>query len=390
MPLIFVHGVSVRETNDEYWDNLARRDAKFRQTVLKRVLNNSSAQIFNPMWGNDVPEIPRPNPIIPPPFPNAPEFGQKNNIVAIPDNTNNEQKLLTLAKNSFPNFIDLLWMDAERLPEVQNNQALLFSLIDAGITASKNAQKDPKPDFINQAIDDEELIDLLIEALKKWNIGESTSSPSFGKQEQVLNAVKTSALEFISKTKNVPDNMILGLLRPSLTQRAIEFFGDALYYQTNRGTKLSPGAIINTIKSVLIEAYEISVNKQEKLIVVGHSMGGNILYDILTYFEPELEVDILVTVGCQASLFRQLKLFTVQDYGEMSTYPEETLLPKPSKVGKWLNVFDPQDILGFAFEPVFEDVEDFFYESPGGIFTAHNDYFKRIDFYERLTQRLLG
>ena len=51
-------------------------------------------------------------------------------------------------------------------------------------------------------------------------------------------------------------------------------------------------------------------------------------------------------------------------------------------------MFDPQDILSFAFEPEFDGVTDYFYESPGGLRGAHGDYFQGIRFYERLVARL--
>jgi hypothetical protein len=62
---------------------------------------------------------------------------------------------------------------------------------------------------------------------------------------------------------------------------------------------------------------------------------------------------------------------------------------RPLKVKRWLNVYDPQDILSFVFNPEFNDVEDFAFDSPGGPFTAHGDYFLRASFFDRLLKRLL-
>jgi hypothetical protein len=125
----------------------------------------------------------------------------------------------------------------------------------------------------------------------------------------------------------------------------------------------------------------------DKLIVVAHSMGGNIVYDVLTHFMPEtLKVDVLVTVGSQVGLFEELKLFANSDEDVPS--PDRPKVPRQRSILRWLNVFDTNDVLGFAAERIFEGVDDFSYSTGKGITGAHVTYFLRPSFYERLSARL--
>ncbi|MFX9680549.1 hypothetical protein ABTP05_19445, partial [Acinetobacter baumannii] len=45
------------------------------------------------------------------------------------------------------------------------------------------------------------------------------------------------------------------------------------------------------------------------LVVVAHSMGGNLMCDVASYFAPNREIDLLITVGAQFPLFADLNMF---------------------------------------------------------------------------------
>ena len=177
MPLVFVHGVGSRN-NQQFRDNLYKRNAFFQNTVLKKIFNpDTDHEIFNPMWGEHVPEMPENNPIIPIPRtrqsqhlgPSQP-FGPESNLMStkisavhIGDRVPKEKKLLTLAQQSFPDFIDQLWIEAAYLPEVDNNQKKTSKLVEAGIVASAYAQENPTPDWVVESANDDELLRRLIE-----------------------------------------------------------------------------------------------------------------------------------------------------------------------------------------------------------------------------------
>jgi hypothetical protein len=115
-----------------------------------------------------------------------------------------------------------------------------------------------------------------------------------------------------------------------------------------------------------------------ELYVVAHSMGGNIICDLVTLFEPQTSIDCLITVGSQFPLFADLQMFPALG----SSRPFQ----KPENVKRWINIFDMNDVFGFAAEPLFEGVEDLHYASGRMGVTTHADCFKFISLYEKMAQ----
>ena len=54
-------------------------------------------------------------------------------------------------------------------------------------------------------------------------------------------------------------------------------------------------------------------------MIVGHSLGGVITYNILTHFAPEIAVDVFVSVGSQVALFEEMTLYreAAMDYRQI-------------------------------------------------------------------------
>jgi pimeloyl-ACP methyl ester carboxylesterase len=141
------------------------------------------------------------------------------------------------------------------------------------------------------------------------------------------------------------------------------------------------------VKDALAEADVLRTETGEPLIVVAHSMGGNIVYDLLTSSLTGLHVDTFVTVGSQVAVLEELKLFRSSD----PAIPKSSsmkMVPKPANIGRWLNVFDTHDPLAFAIGRVFDDVED--YRFATGRVWAHGGYFLEPTFHQRLGVRLGG
>jgi hypothetical protein len=118
-------------------------------------------------------------------------------------------------------------------------------------------------------------------------------------------------------------------------------------------------------------------------------MGGNIIYDILSYFEPDLRVDILVTVGSQVGLFEEMKIFRLRkaDIPDPKD-PTKVRMPKPAGLNRWLNVYDLNDVLSFGASEIFENAQDYPYSTGGGLILAHTSYFTRPSFHDHLGKRL--
>ena len=69
----------------------------------------------------------------------------------------------------------------------------------------------------------------------------------------------------------------------------------------------------------------------------------------------------LVTVGSQVGLFEELCL--LQKSKEAGCPDGPVQVGKLGNVSEWINVFDRNDLLGFAATRIFEDVSDFGYST---------------------------
>jgi hypothetical protein len=157
--------------------------------------------------------------------------------------------------------------------------------------------------------------------------------------------------------------------------------GDVLAYKDDRGTPEQPGRIVQEVAAALSEAADLRTTG-DPLIVVAHSLGGIIVYDIVTWFRPDISIDVLVTVGSQVGWFEELKLFGVSDDAVPNGVAK---VAKPISVKRWINVFDLNDPLGYACEAIFDGAEDYAYAT--GQIVAHGAYFEQPSFHVRLGER---
>jgi hypothetical protein len=182
-------------------------------------------------------------------------------------------------------------------------------------------------------------------------------------------------------------------VRNTLTPHIAIFIGDVFTY-----LKAGPARdqIRNEILMRLLSAAKVARAGREKLVVCGHSMGGVILYDLLSdqsvlnYLSEGLgdtfSVDLLLTVGSQVALFEELKVFNTSRPNYSSA--DKNKMVKPPGAVLWWNVFNRLDVLSFLAEPVFEGVEDFEANTIAGVVDAHGAYFTNMVFYARLNARM--
>ena len=149
--------------------------------------------------------------------------------------------------------------------------------------------------------------------------------------------------------------------RPGLTGHVTNFSGDILSY-------LARGERIRQFISSVILQYD------GRKVIVAHSLGGVACVDLLvsTHYP---DVDLLVTVGSQASYLHAIGALP-------SLGTDESL---PSNFPRWVNIYDPRDLLAFTAESVFPGrVEDRQLESGVPFPRAHSAYFANEDFYKLL------
>jgi hypothetical protein len=178
-------------------------------------------------------------------------------------------------------------------------------------------------------------------------------------------------------------------LRPTLNEFVACFIGDVLTYLNEREVDGGPGEVPNRVLLALRRAQTRKSVTGEKIIVVTHSMGGQLFYDAITYFASRdaslaaLEVDHWISCGSQVSLFAEMRLLKGQP-----DVREPAKLPRPPKVKAWTNFYDRNDVVGFIMNPVFDGVSDKEYDTGYGLAFAHTGFLARPSFFESVAKSL--
>jgi hypothetical protein len=428
MPLVFVHGVAVRRGTSPaeqtgFATAVLSRDDLFRSVAMRGLVIPPAIQhIENPYWGDE--GVKFDYDLVSVPSAKTETFGGADDAVAqvlmetVPADVAvsvNEMKngdqvlLLTLARErSLEHAIDaIVAATAVSDPDTSVATAAAQSADLARFAAQALAYAASLPDvsWLNdldpqtgepRLKSDEDFLEALSQRVETFT-GASGTTERFG-GIGLVNRLKSTARK-IAKVARRTLGAITGAvggaaagaalggapgatvkaLRPVATRRAGLFLGDVFTYLSNR-TKIA-GIVVDALD----QADAKKKPTDDKLIVVAHSMGGNIVYDVLTSFRPKLQVDLFVTVGSQVALFKEMRLYA-EDKNKPGIAP--TKVKPPNTITAWLNVFDPMDALAFAAEGVFERVKDFAIANNGSAFDAHVLYFVRPVFHHRLRARM--
>jgi hypothetical protein len=188
---------------------------------------------------------------------------------------------------------------------------------------------------------------------------------------------------FADRIGNAASGVAVDLARGGLNDRIGRFLGDIFTYLQDQGPTRQ------MIRQEIIGKLQEGTARGDKLVAVGHSMGGVILYDLLS--DPakplgNIRVDLLVTVGSQVGVFEEMKLY--RSSSPAFSAASKNRVPALPNVSRWLNVYDPVDMLGFRCSPIFEGVEDFVFSSTTSLLDANTAYFKRPRFFARFAARL--
>ena len=200
--------------------------------------------------------------------------------------------------------------------------------------------------------------------------------------------------------------------RGPLNANVTLFLGDIFTYLDKRGTPEEPGEITKTLLYALSKAHkhQQQKNNQEKLIVISHSMGGQLVYDVVSYFLPQMSnlpentqfttkegesftikdikdirIDFWCAAASQVGLFEEMKLFPANSKKPASP---KIAFPDDKYLNIWWNLWDDNDYLSFTAEPFFEEVFDDLYDSGKPASKAHTAHFEQEDFYNELASVL--
>jgi hypothetical protein len=163
--------------------------------------------------------------------------------------------------------------------------------------------------------------------------------------------------------------------REVLTDSVCNFGRDVTFY-------LQHGA---TIRDIIAEAIRTR-RGPERLVLLGHSLGGIAAVDLLADAkemggENPLAVDLLVTVGSQAPV-----LYLMESLSSLS--PKE---PNKKPFTPWLNIYNPNDLLSFCAERVFNrqaGIHDRPVDAGVPFPLSHSAYWDRPETFELVSRQL--
>ena len=169
------------------------------------------------------------------------------------------------------------------------------------------------------------------------------------------------------------------------------FLGDVMTYVATRGTAQAPGPIVERVLAGLEAAAFAAESRGEPLVVLTHSMGGQVVYDLVTHFLPRMpehegvRIDFWCAAASQVGYFEELGLFleSAPDRG-----PGPTAYPPAEHLGGWWNVWDHADLLSFRAEGVIDGVDDSAFFAAGTLATDHYRYLRNADFYRTLAGKV--
>jgi hypothetical protein len=416
MPLVFVHGVNNRK--DTEYDNREKLlDQYFKQIALLDVVPDpSKVTIKYPYWGQFGARLLWAGASLP--LEQNEAFGGAEEVfsailselapdVIAPAN----QMLLTLARQELARAVDCLWAAASQTPTGPGETPAAVAA--AARKSLAYARANPQPAWLGQVTNDDQFVERLLTEVDNWappatesfggglgavwnrvkNAAGRLKDAAKGAVQAVGGAVAkagTAATDFGKAAAGAVINPVVRKARPGLNLQASLFLGDVFQYLQQRDEP-GGGKILNEVLAALDAGHAARQPGDSQLIVVGHSMGGNIAYDILSRLRTDMVCDVFVTVGSQVAEFAELGLLKAVMPQVDLTKPDEkrplaTITPN---IKRWINVFDTADLFGYSAARVFGGTEDYAFSSNVTAFTAHSMYFYRPRFYQRLRARIL-
>ena len=426
MPLCFIHGVNVRKEDPGFQRDLAARDELIRslllQSLAKRNPRYSGLKIINPYWGGlgvshawkqaTVPDVRLLEDLGP--GGNASRSDMEMAVVLEGPPAGKLEPLGAVdpVQAAAQRDVQAL-LEAVLAPLIYSEQQLVEGALPGGPTANGTlegmllaAARDVVADpavaaEVQAAPSGDAVLDLLRNRLEERFAERTNASLApAGESEHAaledlgpgwLAGARNRIGELFNRAKGVAGRSLsvaaLDAYRGRLHGNLSRFLGDVFVYLKHRGDRGSPGPI----PKLVLDQLKSAQRPGEPLVIITHSMGGNILFDLLTAFDPALEVDAWISVGGQVGQFEEMKLFLASD---PAIAAPSRLEPFGGRVKTWLNVYDPADVLSFLVTPVFESadprfvVKDVRFKSGAATLEAHGAYFKRPSFYELVRKEL--
>ncbi|MGY4816636.1 esterase/lipase family protein [Pseudomonas chlororaphis subsp. piscium] len=394
MPIVFIHGVNNRVEDKDYAPGVNSKREYFRSTFAPRVgVSVQPQHVMFPYWGGQGVDFRWKQASLP---------HSSDDVVAL--GTNDAALELWLGevrfqkgseavslgevsrREGFVSAVDLFW-DTASIAAPNDRAQEVAKYYEASL---RYAEDDPAPAWAlaTPSLDNDAFTQKLLEAIAPY-LQQDAAAPAA--VALGIGDWFTSVREAIRRLGNAPGDAASAVLaklgRKSIHESASRFLGDIFIYLTTRD-KTGPSSILADVLAKLQEAHAARTPGDDKLVVVGHSLGGLLAYDALTHYLPDIKVDYFITVGSQVALFEEMTLCRASQLGVPKNPPSDRL-PKPSNVGRWINVYDTNDAFSFRTEGVFLDAEDYKFDTGYGLLGAHGGYFLSPSFYKRLAKRVM-
>ncbi|ATP90977.1 hypothetical protein VI35_12930 [Aeromonas caviae] len=395
MPIVFIHGVNNRAEDENYTQGVNSKREFFRSIFAPQMKMSVEPQnVIFPYWGGSGVKFRWKQASLPQASDDVVALGTNDanlNLwlgeVRFQQGSNTVNLGEVSRKDGFVAAIDLFW-DTASIATPSDRVHEIAKCYEASL---KYAETDPAPAWAlsTPSLDNAAFAQKLLAEIAPYqrNNAETPVAVALG-----LGDWLASAREAIHRLGNAPSDAVSAALtklgRKYAHEGASRFLGDIFIYLTTRD-QTGSSSILADVMEKLREANATRTADDDKLVVVGHSLGGLLAYDVLTHYLPNIKVDYFVTVGSQVALFEEMTLCKTSQHGVPNNPPSDRLT-KPSNVGRWINVYDTNDIFSFRAEGVFLDVEDYKFDTGYGLLGAHGGYFLSPSFYRRLAKRIMG
>jgi hypothetical protein len=378
MPLVFVHGVGAREWLPRYTRMRARRNECFQRYLRAIALEGRTLEIFNPYWGEEAARFER----------DASRRLEKSHRGPAGEDT----FLLDVCRGEgLARAAELLVMlgGTTLVDPPDDPDTLVPGLTGLADALRAHAASERGTSWLETVHSDEALIDRLQEEVERID-GRETAVERAHRgvvPDDVWDRIDEARRRLTSLPAQWLRNAAMSKWGKPATDQAAYFAGDIFVYLLRRGTPERPGPIIDCVLDDLKRALESKATTGERLVVIGHSLGGVIACDLFSHFARDIEVDVLFTVGSTVAMFEELKILAAD---VAASAGEARRARKPDRVKRWINVYDPRDLLGYEARSGFDGVEDIEYETAGSIASTHSAYFEHASFYEGLNALIEG
>ena len=388
MPIVFVHGVNNRQEDASYKQGVTEKTEYLKQVFGPQLTPpQTGLQVVFPYWGDLGAKFRWNQASLPKETDEVEALGL---VVSGPDSQQSKlwtgEVYRTLGKEvnfaalaqaeDFETSVDLVW---DTVAQCGSSDAATVAKHYQSALAYVKAN--PAPAWAMKPQSNDDFLSNL-----QTNLEATPGTVALG-VGGFFDDVKESVSRLLNAAPDEATAVALALWRQTVHNSASRFLGDIFVYLDTRGTATAPGGIVTRVVDALASARAIANPNDPELTVIGHSLGGVILYDVLTYYRPDIQVDAFITVGSQVGVFEEMTLYRSSKVGRPPDPPTDRL-DRPTNINRWLNVYDTNDVFSFSVERIFKDTKDYRFDTGFGINESHSGYFVRPSFYKRLAVRI--